>query len=239
MLFDQPRPEAPVTSEDLNLLPPPGLNMPLWRSLLANLRDRLSLERLPPLQLSSRPLNVGMLVGDVLDLPWYRTIFTNLGDVISPEVLPPLQLESHPVDVELVSDLPSWWRSLLRNLVDVVAPERQPALHLTSPPLNPEMASRVLIVPRWSSLIATPKVFLPDPPSAPLQRESVPPAPLAAPIRTTLVLLPHLEAPVVDDFERQLAIRMQRSLRRSHLREIIWLSVIVAEVTTLVVLRFT
>jgi len=232
MLLDPPRREADFKGVELDLLPPPSLDLPLWRSLLRNLRDRLSPERLPPLQLSSRPVEVGMLVGDVLDLPWYRTVFTNIGDVISPEILPPLQLESEPIDVELVSDLPALWRSLLRNLVDAVAPERQPPLHLTSPPVNPEMASRVLIVPRWSSLIATPKIFLPDPPSAPR------PAPAAMPMRTTLVLLSQLEAPVVDDFERQLAMRMQRSLRRSHIREIIWLSVIVVEVSVLVVLRF-
>src|SRR5512142_1329804 len=200
MLLDGPRREAASKGEELDLLPPPDLNLPLWRSLLRNLRDRLSPERLPPLQLSSRPVDVGMLVGDVLDLPWYRTIFTTIGDVISPETLPPLQLESEPIDVELVSDLPALWRSLLRNLVDAVAPERLPALQLTSPPVNPEMASRVLTVPRWSSLIATAKVFLPDPPSAPR-----PSSPVAMPMRTTLVLLPQLEAPVVDDFERQLA----------------------------------
>jgi hypothetical protein len=231
MLLDRPRRETTFEREELDLLPPPELNLPLWRSLLRNLHDRLSPERLPPLQLSSRPVDVGMLVGDVLDLPWYRTIFTNIGDVISPEILPPLQLESEPIDVELVSDQPTLWRSLLRNLVDAVAPERQPALHLTSPPVNPEMASGVLMVPRWSSLIATAKVFLPDPPTVPR------PSPVAMPMRTTLVLLPQLEAPVVDDFERQLATRMQRSLRRSHIREIVWLSVIVIEVTALVVLR--
>ena len=238
MLLDQPAPEPPFDSEELNLLPPPGLNLPLWRSLLANLRDRLSPEVLPPLRLSSRPVDVGMLVGDVLDLPWYRTIFSNVGDVVSPETLPPLQLESQPIDVELVSDLPSWWRSLLRNLVDAVAPERQPALHLTSPPVNPEMASQVLMVPRWSSVIATAKVFLSDPPSTPRGRESQSSARVATPLRTTLVLLPQLEEPVVDDFELQLAARMQRSLRRSQLREIIWVSIIMAEVTALLVFRF-
>ncbi|HEU5403536.1 MAG TPA: hypothetical protein VFU86_19435 [Terriglobales bacterium] len=238
MLLDQSQPQPTPADQELNLLPPPGLNLPLWRSLLENLRDRISPERLPPLRLTSRSVDVGMLVGDVLDLPWYRTIFTNVGDVVSPETLPPLQLESHPVDVELVSDMPAWWRSLLRNLVDAVAPERQPALHLTSSPVNPEMASRVLMVPRWSSVIATPKVFLPDLPSVPRRRESVSPALVAAPLRTTLVLLPQLEEPAVDDFERQLVIRMQRSLRRSKLRELIWLSIIVTEVTALLVLRF-
>ncbi len=218
---------------DLNLLPPPELNVPLWRSLLQNLRDRFSPERLPPLQLSSRPVDVGMLVGDILDLPWYRTIFTNLGDVISPETLPPLQLESQPVEVELMSDQPLWWRSLLRNLVDAVAPERLPALHLTSKPTSPDMASKVLLAPRWSSVIDTPKVFLPDPPSPPTFR----PVPVAAPMRTMFVQLPPLEAPTTNDFERQLALQMQRSLRRSHVREIVWLSIAVVEVTVLVALR--
>jgi hypothetical protein len=233
MLFDQAQPGPASEGEELNLLPPPGLNLPLWRSLLANLRDRFSPERLPALQLSSRPVDVGMLVGDILDLPWYRTIFTNLGDVIAPEVLPSLQLQSQPVEVELVSDLPTWWRSLLRNLADAVAPERQPALHLTSRSFNPEMASKVLMAPRWSSVIATAKVFLPDPPSAPSAR----PVPVAESMRTMFIQLPPLEPHAADDFERQLAVQMQRSLRRSHLREIIWLSVAVVEVTVLVVLR--
>ncbi len=234
MLFDRPRSEPAADRNELNLLPPPELNVSLWRSLLQNLRDRFSPERLPPLQLTSRPVDVGMLVGDILDLPWYRTIFTNLGDVISPETLPPLQLESQPVEVELMSDQPLWWRSLLRNLVDRLAPERLPALHLTSAPVRPEMASEVLMVPRWSAVIATPKIFLPDPPTG---LAAARPLPVAAPMRTVFVQLPPLEAPVTNDFERQLALQMQRSLRRSHVREIVWLSIAVVEVTVLVVLR--
>lgn len=229
MLLDQPRPEPRSDSEELNLLPPSGLFVPLWRSLLANLRDRFLPERLPPLKLSSRPVDVGMLVGDILDVPWYRTIFTSIGDVISPEILPPLQLESQPVEVELVSDLPVWWRSLVRNVADVVAPERQPALHLASSSVNPEMASTVLMAPRWSAVIDTPKVFLPEPPS--------PPLPVAAPTRTMFVQLLPPEPATADDFEVQLVVQMQRALHRAHLREIIWLSFAVAEVTVLVVLR--
>ena len=81
--------------------------------------DRYFPEKLPPLQISSRPVNVGMLIGDIVSLPWYRTVFTNLGNVIAPETLPPLELESRPVDVgELISDQMGhlWWTSLLRNL---------------------------------------------------------------------------------------------------------------------------
>jgi hypothetical protein len=242
MLFDQHQPELPSDGEKLNLLPPPELNVSLWRSLFVNLRDSFSPERLPPLRLSSRPVDVGMLVGDILEVPWYRTILSNIGDAISPDTLPPLQLESQPVEVELIGDQPAWWRSLLRNLADAVAPERQPALHLTSQPVNPEMASQVLIAPRWSSLIATPligtpRVFPPASRSASLDR----PVPVAVPLRTRFLQLPPLDPPVEDQvedqFERQRMLKLKRSIRRSHIREILWISVIVAEVTALVVLR--
>jgi len=244
VLFDQHKPGLTSDGEELNLLPPPELNVSLFRSLFANLRYSLSPDRRPPLQLTSRPMRVGMLVGDILDVPWYRTILSNLGDAISPETLPPLQLESQPVDVELISDQPAWWRSLLRNLADAVAPERQPALRLTSPPVNPQMASDVLITPRWSSLIpmpliARPRVVRPDSldfletkPERPAR-----PVPVAAPLRTTLLHLPQLEPAVDNEDERKLVLQLRRSIRRSHIREIVWLGFIVAEVATMVVLR--
>ena len=50
----------------LDLLPPPSLTRPLWRSLVGNLRDTLAPEKLPPLQLTSRPVKVGLLLGDRL-----------------------------------------------------------------------------------------------------------------------------------------------------------------------------
>ena len=58
-----------------------------------------------------------------------------------------------------------------------------------------------------------------------------------APLRTTFVQLPPLEAPVANEYERRLVLQMQRSVRRSHMREFLWISVIVAEVAALVVLR--
>jgi hypothetical protein len=150
-------------SQELDLLLPQSLTRPLWRSLLTNLRDRLFPEKLPPLQLTSRPMNTGMLIGDAVSLPWFRTVFTNLGNVINPENLPPLELESQPMDVgELVSDQMGrmWWTSLLRNLADRVAPERLPPLQLTSKPVDAELKSGDLQLARWSSLITLPKVPL-------------------------------------------------------------------------------
>lgn len=237
MLFDQQPPEITLTDEDLNLLPPPELNVSLPRSLLSNLGYVFLPQRLPPLRLTSRPVDVGMSVGDILELPWYRTILKNLGDAISPETLPPLQLESQPVEVELIGDQPPWWGSLLRNLADMIAPERQPALRLTSKPVNPEMASEVLVTPQWSSLIEGPKVFPSDRFIASLDVRESKPAP--APLRTTLVHLPALEEPAAaDPFERKLVFQLRRTVRRSHMREFVWISVIVAEVATLVVMRF-
>src|ERR1700737_5356351 len=108
-----PDPQSTTTEPDipLDLLPPASLTQPLWRSLVRHLRDPFAPEKLPPLQLTSRPVNVGLLLGERLRLPWFRTVFTNIGDVISPETLPPLELESRPVDVgELIPVKPthSW-----------------------------------------------------------------------------------------------------------------------------------
>src|SRR5580693_1839484 len=148
---------------ELELLLPQSVTRPLWRSLLSNLRDSLFPEKLPPLQITSRPMNTGMLIGDAVSLPWYRTVFTNLGNVINPESLPPLELDSRPIDVgELVSDQMGhmWWTSLLRNLADRVAPERLPPLQLTSAPVEADLKSGSMQLARWSSLITLPKVPL-------------------------------------------------------------------------------
>ena len=144
-----------------DLLLPGNFYHPLWKRLLVDISDRWFAPKQPPLHLTSRPVNVGMLVGDIVSLPWYRTVFTNIGEVITPETLPPLELESRPVDVgELISDQMShlWWTSLLRNLADRVAPERLPPLESNSKPVDTSLRSDPVQVVRWSSLISLPKV---------------------------------------------------------------------------------
>ena len=120
-------------SPEINLLLPEGTTRPLWKRLAFNLKESLFPEKLPPLQITSRPVAVGMLLGDYVSLPWYRTVFTNLGNVINPENLPALELQSRPVDVgELIGDQLShgWWSSLLRNLAEIN----------TTPPADPDRA---------------------------------------------------------------------------------------------------
>jgi len=221
--------QDPLLEPELELLPPPSLDQPLWRSLITNLADRFAPEKLPPLHLTSRPVEVGLLLGDKLALPWYRTVFTNLGDVISPETLPPLELESRPVDVgELIADqlAHNWWTSLLGNLRDSVAVRELPPLRVTSTPVTVGNLSGPLLLANWSSVISTPKVFLPDAPATPSATYSLAgrtPAPAPPPL------------PPVDPELLALERKLRRDLRHSRIRQGLWISVVAAEVVFFVV----
>jgi hypothetical protein len=219
-------PNSPDGAE-VDLLLPKSWNEPLWKRLLGELRDRVSPEKLPPLQLTSRPSNVGMLIGDRVSLPWYRTVFTNLGDVISPETLPPLELESTPIDVgELIADQMSrpWWASLLRNLADQVAPEKMPPLELTSKPMEAGFASGSMLLFPWSSVITTPKVFLPDKPKPKPEYELALPKP--DPLKAKR------ESRDIEVI-RVVETDLKRDLHWSVLRQRVWIGLVALEILVL------
>jgi hypothetical protein len=217
---------------DLDFSPPEGLTISLWRSLLINMADRFAPERLPPLELTSKPVDVGMLEGDRLELPWYRTVFTNISDVISPELLPPLQLESHPVDVgELLGDELShgWWNSLLQGLRDRLSPERPAPLQLTSHPIAAFGADSSLQILDWSSLIVGPMVFRPDP------------VPEAASVNSSFERIPEPsvpEAPMIDPALLATRAQLVRDIGRSRFRRWIWISLASAEAVFFLVAIF-
>jgi len=217
-----------ATDTDLDLAPPPEITRSLFKSLIYNFRDRFLPDNLPPLYLTSRPVNLGMLLGDFLVLPWYRTVFTNLGDVISPETQPPLQLESRPIDVgELIADTMAkpWWRSLLRSLAEAVAPEKLPPLEITWEPANPITPSDALLLTDWSNVISGPKIFLPD-------RAKTPDGPAAA--GRTITELPATPDPATVAFVYDLEHEMLRDLRRSRRRERLLIALFAAEVLFLI-----
>jgi len=221
---------APSYEIPLDLLPPASLTQPLWRSLIGNLRDTLAPEKLPPLNLTSRPVNVGLLVGDRVSLPWFRTVFTNLGDVISPEVLPPLELESQSVDVgELLTDQLShlWFGSLLRNLADRISPETHPALHLTAKPVLDIIPKSWILLPMWSEVIDGPKVFYPDKPKT-------------ADLPRPLNLRPAPTPAVVEEMKvaELTSADLLRDIRRSRIRQRVWMGLAAAQVAYLVAAMF-
>jgi hypothetical protein len=237
VLIDAPRGSA-ITAmanfQELDLAPPQELSRPLWKSLIFNFRDRFLPEHLPPLYLTSRPVNLGMLLGDFLSLPWYRTVFTNLGDVITPETLPPLQLESRPVEVgELLGDSMArpWWRSLLRSLADAVAPEKLPPLDITWELANPIIPSQALLLTSWSNVISGPKIFLPDAAKATAAASTPPGLARSLP-------LPSTPDPATVAFVYDLERDMLKDLRRSRRRERFLIAVFAIEVIVLLVGSF-
>jgi len=224
--YPQDDSSALPTGIHIDLLLPKSLSQPLWRSLLRNLRDTFAPEKLPPLQLASRPIDLGVPLGERLLLPWFRTVFTNLGDVISPEALPPLELESVPVDVgEIISDQLShlWFSSLLRNLADRLVPEALPKLELKSKPVDNIVSETWLLMPSWSDVISTPKVFYPDKPNAPTSSVVIP-----LPISTTIAPAP---AMLINPTQ----VALQRDVRRSRIRGFVWMGIAAAQVIYLVV----
>lgn len=220
---------------DLDLSPPAGIDMPLWRSLILNLADRISPEKLPPLELTARPVDTGMLFGDRLSLPWYRTVFANISDVVSPDTGPPLELTSRPVNVgELLGDDLShgWWVSLLDNLRYRLSPEKQAPLALTSKPIAAYGANSWLQLLDWSSLLSTPKIFLAD---VPVQAQFI-----AAQVLEPAPAVAGAPAAAVPVDQQLWAAQMQfkRDLSRSRFRQKIWITVVAAEAVFLLAYIF-
>ena len=158
--------------------------------------------------------------------PWYRTIFTNIADVVSPEILPALELTSSPIDIgELLGDdiAHPWWHSLLGNLRDRLSPEHLPPLELTSEPVTAYGADTWLQVLDWSSLLDTPKVYLPDAPPPDVSYipvEAMAEMPVAVPEFAPAIIAAQMQ--------------FKRDISRSRFRQKIWMSVVAAQVAFLI-----
>jgi hypothetical protein len=221
---------------NLDFSPPEGLTVSLWRSLLINFADRFAPERLPPLQLTSKPVPV-MLPGEQFELPWYRTIFTNIADVVSPERLPPLELTSTPVDVgELLGDELShgWLDSLLQQSRDRLSPERLPALELTAQPVTEFGMDASLQLLDWSSLLAVPKIFRPDEAQPAVANVPIAVPDPAAPAVVSMIAELATSAPLMMSTRSQLV----RDIGRTRFRRKIWISLAAAEAIFLLVALF-
>jgi protein TonB len=124
---------------ELNLLLPEQVfETPLWKSLLHGTRAALFPEKQLPLLLTSKPLDIGELLGDSLERAWYLLIFTNLRDGLFPSKQPPLHVTSKPVEGqnELYDALAlPWYQSIIDNVRETLYARKLPPLELISKPM--------------------------------------------------------------------------------------------------------
>jgi TonB family protein len=112
---------------DLNLLISDNLDKSLWRSLVGNIRELLSPERLPPLQLTSRPLKIK---GEGLGLSQIQTTTTE-------RRLPPVVGNGPELNLLMRENMnPPLWQSLVGNIREKLFPTKLPPLQLTSRPIK-------------------------------------------------------------------------------------------------------
>ncbi len=82
------------------LLMQSDFEQPWYRSFARNIREAINPPKLPPLVLTSRPVEDERF-GEMqkLELPWYKSLVANIRDLIHPPKLAPLEVTSKPVEV--------------------------------------------------------------------------------------------------------------------------------------------
>jgi len=89
-------PKLPSSGEDnLSHLLLDQLSVPWYKTLIQSVRELIHPPQLPPLQVTSRPVEV-----KELQVPAYELFWQNLKDTIFPPKLPPLDVTSKPVPVK-------------------------------------------------------------------------------------------------------------------------------------------
>jgi periplasmic protein TonB len=82
------------------LLVEADLEEPWFKSVLRSLRENFNPPKLPPLELTSRPVeSTSFDEMTKLERPWFTSLIGNIRDLISPPKLPPLEITSKPVEV--------------------------------------------------------------------------------------------------------------------------------------------
>jgi TonB family protein len=85
-----------------NLLIATSIELPWYKSLFKNIGEALNPPKLPPLELTSRPLDGSEMtdLGEDLEQPWFKSLIANVKDFINPPKLPPLEITSKSVEVQ-------------------------------------------------------------------------------------------------------------------------------------------
>ncbi len=85
------------------LLMSTDIEEPWYKSIVRGIRETINPPKLPPLELTSRPLESANL-GDMaaLEEPWFKSLVSNIKDLIHPPKLPPLEVTSKPVEIDSI-----------------------------------------------------------------------------------------------------------------------------------------
>ncbi len=85
------------------LLMSTDIEEPWYRSIGRGIRETINPPKLPPLELTSRPLESAHL-GDMaaIEQPWFKSLVSNVKDLIHPPKLPPLEVTSKPVEIDSI-----------------------------------------------------------------------------------------------------------------------------------------
>ena len=99
---EHPRTEQPVdngSSHLDHLLVSTNIEEPWYKSIVSSIREAINPPKLPPLVVTSRPVEGALSDADKLELPWYQSLISNIRDAVNPPKLPPLEVTSKPVEV--------------------------------------------------------------------------------------------------------------------------------------------
>ncbi len=82
-----------------HLLVSSNIEEPWYKSIVSSIREAINPPKLPPLVVTSKPVEGALSDADKLELPWYQSLIDNVRDLVSPPKLPPLEVTSKPVEV--------------------------------------------------------------------------------------------------------------------------------------------
>jgi TonB family protein len=100
-----------------HLLVPASIELPWYKSIVRGVKDLINPPKLPPLEITSKPLDLGnpsadtdvhlqhFLVPASIELPWYKGVVQGIKELINPPKLPPLEVTSQPVDLPSLKGL--------------------------------------------------------------------------------------------------------------------------------------
>lgn len=116
-----------------HLLPPTSMETPWYVGLYLGIKDLISPPKLPPLEITSKPVDVAnlgesdshlahLLTPSSIQTPWYLSLYTGIKELINPPKLPPLEITSKPIEMVAVKGLGTgneWKAGLISTAINV------------------------------------------------------------------------------------------------------------------------